>query len=54
MKLANPLEYPLAVLAGGILLVAGIRFGKLPVLVAVPMAIAVSVGGATVRRSPTP
>ncbi|ERN42034.1 hypothetical protein KR51_00013690 [Rubidibacter lacunae KORDI 51-2] len=41
-KLANPLQYPLAVLLGGIVLVAGARLARLPVPVIVPVAAIVS------------
>ncbi|HIK17804.1 MAG TPA: hypothetical protein IGS53_21290 [Leptolyngbyaceae cyanobacterium M33_DOE_097] len=51
MKLANPLNYPLAVLAGGILLVAGVRIVRLPAPVVVSLATAVAIGGATFLKS---
>jgi len=51
MKLANPLNYPLAVLAGGILLVAGARIVRLPAPVVVSLATAVAIGGATFLKS---
>jgi len=51
MKLANPLNYPLAVLAGGILLVAGVRLVRLPAPVVVPLATVVAIGGATFLKS---
>ena len=44
-KLANPLNYPLAMLAGGIVLIAGTRVLNVPVFVAVPAAVATAVGG---------
>ena len=54
MKLANPLQYPLAVLAGGIFLVGGVRLGRLPSVVAIPGAVAIAVAGATVLKSREP
>ncbi|MGK7909659.1 MAG: hypothetical protein AB4040_20835 [Synechococcus sp.] len=55
-KLANPLNYPLAVLAGGILLVMGARVLKFPVAVTVPAAIAVAAGGSSALKvlNPSP
>jgi len=54
MKLANPLNYPLAVLAGGILLVAGARLVRLPAPILVPLAAVVTIGGATFLKSQEP
>lgn len=54
MKLANPLKYPLAVLAGGIFLVGGVRLGRLPSVVAIPGAIAIATAGAAVIKSRGP
>lgn len=54
MKLTNPLAYPLAVLAGGIFLVAGVRLVRLPSFVAVPVAIAIATLGASVLNSREP
>ena len=54
MKLANPLYYPIAVLAGGVVLVAGVRFIGLPNFVALPAAAAVATGGAAVMKSREP
>ncbi|MEO1509885.1 MAG: hypothetical protein AAFU84_19780 [Cyanobacteria bacterium J06633_23] len=54
MKLANPLQYPLAVLAGGIFLVGGVRLARLPNLVAIPAAVAIAIGGAAVLKSREP
>ncbi|MEM7793683.1 MAG: hypothetical protein AAF579_04415 [Cyanobacteria bacterium P01_C01_bin.118] len=54
MKLANPLQYPLAVLAGGIFLVGGVRLGRLPSVVAIPGAVAIATIGATVLKSREP
>ncbi|MGK7913637.1 MAG: hypothetical protein AB4050_19455 [Synechococcus sp.] len=53
--LANPLKYPLATLAGGVLLVVGARGLNVTPPVLVPVAIASSVGAATVlkQRDPT-
>ncbi len=54
MKLANPLYYPIAVLAGGVVLVAGVRFVGLPNLIALPASVAVAAGGAAVMKSREP
>lgn len=54
MKLANPLQYPLAVLAGGILLFAGVRLGRLPSVVVVPVAAAVATTAAAVLKAQKP
>ena len=54
MKLANPLYYPIAVLAGGVILVAGVRFIGLPNFVALPAAAAVATGGAAAMKSREP
>ena len=42
--IVNPLYYPLAVLAGGITLVAGVRLTQLPNVVIVPTAVAIATG----------
>ncbi len=44
MKLINPLNYPLAVLAGGITLVIGVRLLEVSNTLAIPSAIAVATG----------
>jgi chromosome segregation ATPase len=54
MKLANPLHYPLAVLAGGLVLVAGVRLGRLPNWVAVPGAVAIATLSAVYLQSREP
>ncbi|MEM9003776.1 MAG: hypothetical protein AAGE59_09660 [Cyanobacteria bacterium P01_F01_bin.86] len=54
MKLANPLAYPLAVLAGGIFLVAGVRLVRLPSLIAVPGAIAIATISAAALKGREP
>lgn len=46
-KLANPLHYPLAILAGGVFLVAGVRLMRLPNVIAIPGAVAIAATGAT-------
>lgn len=56
MKLVNPLYYPVAVLAGAIVLVIGVRAAKLPSLVVVPVVIATAMGSAIMlpqSKSPT-
>ncbi|WP_036477345.1 hypothetical protein [Myxosarcina sp. GI1] len=42
MKLANPLHYPLAVCAGGITLIIGVRWLRLPNPIVLPTAIAIA------------
>ncbi len=51
LTLTNPLYYPIAVLAGGVILVAGVRFIGLPNFVALPAAAVVATGGAAVMKS---
>ena len=54
MKLANPLFYPLSVLAGAVVLVAGVRLANLPSWVVLPMAAAVATGGAMAQKNSEP
>ena len=54
MKIANPLHYPLAVLAGGLFLVVAARVVRLPAWVAVPGGVAIATAGATVLKSREP
>ncbi len=54
MKLANPLYYPIAVLAGAITLVAGIRVAQLPSVVMLPAAAAIASVGASLLKSREP
>ena len=54
MKFANPLYYPMAVLAGGVVLVAGVRFVGLPNFIALPASVAVAASGAAVMKSREP
>jgi hypothetical protein len=54
MQLTNPLYYPVAVLAGGITLVIGVRFLQLSSAIAAPVAIGVTVVGATYLKSRQP
>ncbi|MEM8807118.1 MAG: hypothetical protein AAGF01_13930 [Cyanobacteria bacterium P01_G01_bin.38] len=54
MKLANPLHYPLAVLAGGLFLVVGVRLVRLPSMVAIPGAAAIATAGATFLKTREP
>jgi len=44
MKLANPLHFPLAILGGGIVLIAGVRLIQLPSYIALPTAAAIATG----------
>ncbi len=53
-KLANPLEYPLAMLAGGILLVIGGRFAQVPPGIMIPLSLAFATGGAIVLKTREP
>ncbi|MEX0268646.1 hypothetical protein AB3R30_05870 [Leptolyngbyaceae cyanobacterium UHCC 1019] len=54
MKLANPLLYPLSVLAGAVVLVAGVRLVNLPSWMVLPVAAAISTGGAMVQKAAEP
>ncbi|MGF1459341.1 MAG: hypothetical protein ACFBSG_09980 [Leptolyngbyaceae cyanobacterium] len=54
MKLANPLAYPLAVLAGSLFLVAGVRLIRLPSFIALPGAAAIATVGASWLKSREP
>lgn len=54
MKFANPLQYPLAVLMGAIVLVGGARFAKLPPIVIIPVAGAIAMGGAIILKAREP
>jgi hypothetical protein len=54
MKLANPLYYPVAVLSGGIILVAGVRFFNLPSALMLPVSATVALAGAATLKSREP
>ncbi|MBE9212430.1 hypothetical protein IQ247_06845 [Plectonema cf. radiosum LEGE 06105] len=54
MKLANPLYYPIAVLAGGVVLVAGVRLVGLPNFIILPASVVVATGGAAAMKSREP
>lgn len=54
IKIANPLYYPLAVLAGGSVLVVGIRLLRIPNVVILPTAVAVTVASATALKAREP
>jgi hypothetical protein len=54
MKLANPLYYPVAVLAGAIALVVGVRVAKLPSVVMLPAAVAIATLGAAALKAREP
>ena len=54
MKLANPLYYPISVLAGAIALVIGVRVLQLPNVVIVPSAVAIATLGAAIRKGQEP
>ncbi len=51
MKFANPLHYPIAVLAGGLVLVVGVRFVGVPNAAILPVSLAVAIAGATALQS---
>lgn len=51
MNLANPFDYPLAVLASGVVLVIGVRFAQLPSVVMLPAAVAIATGSAMALKS---
>jgi ElaB/YqjD/DUF883 family membrane-anchored ribosome-binding protein len=53
MKVVNPLYYPIAVLAGAIVLVVGVR-AKIPSLVVVPVAVVLTLAGSTAIASQQP
>lgn len=54
MKLANPLYYPLAVLAGGVFLVVGVRLLGISHSIALPIAAAVATAGAAFMKGQEP
>lgn len=54
MKLANPLYYPISVLAGAIALVVGVRVLQLPNVVVVPSSVAIATIGAAIRKGQEP
>jgi paraquat-inducible protein B len=54
MKIANPLNYPVAVLAGGITLFIGVRLVQLPSPVMLPLAAVISFAGASFFKSREP
>ncbi|HLO83383.1 MAG TPA: hypothetical protein VK203_00035 [Nostocaceae cyanobacterium] len=54
MKIANPLHYPVAVLAGGITLFIGVRLVQLPSPVMLPVAAVISLAGASFFKSREP
>jgi len=54
MKLANPLNYPLAVLTGALTLIIGVRFLRIPPPVIIPASIAIATIGASVIKSREP
>lgn len=51
IKLANPLSYPLAVLAGGITLVVGVRFAQVSSQIMLPVASGIAIIGASFLKS---
>ena len=51
---ANPLYYPLAMLAGGVTLVVGVRFAQIPNVAILPVAAVVATAGASWLKSREP
>ena len=54
IKIANPLNFPLAVLAGGIVLFVGVRLVRLPSVITLPTAAAVATAGASFLQAKQP
>ncbi len=54
MKLANPLEFPLSVLAGSLVLFVGVRLAHFPNQVMLPLAVTVSIVGSSLQKSREP
>ncbi|BCL37189.1 hypothetical protein [Nostoc sp. MS1] len=54
VKLANPFYYPVAVFIGGVSLFVGVRFLRLPSLVIIPVAVGITVAGASFFNSREP
>jgi hypothetical protein len=54
VKIANPLYYPMAILAGAIVLVVGVRVARLPSPLMLPTAAAIAAIGAMVLKSREP
>lgn len=54
MKIANPLNYPLAVFAGAIVLFCGVRLAQLPSIIIVPISGAIAFAGATFIKNKQP
>jgi hypothetical protein len=48
MKLINPLNYPLAILTGGIVVFGGVRLLQLPSIIVLPVATAIATVGAAI------
>ena len=54
MKLAHPLEFPLSVLAGSLVLFVGVRLAHFPNQVMLPLAVTVSIVGSSLQKSREP
>ncbi|MBD2343217.1 hypothetical protein [Anabaena subtropica] len=54
LKLTNPLDYPVAVLVGGLSLFVGVRLGGLPSPVVLPVAAGITMVGASFLKSREP
>ncbi|NJM19444.1 MAG: hypothetical protein HC907_12435 [Richelia sp. SM1_7_0] len=54
MKLANPLHFPIAILAGGITLVIGVRLAQFPSTIMLPIAAGIAYSGAVYLKSRQP
>lgn len=54
MQLANPFSFPLAILAGVVVMTAGIRLLQLPQVLVLPVATGVALGTASLRKTQQP
>ncbi|MEJ1930994.1 hypothetical protein WDZ92_12100 [Nostoc sp. NIES-2111] len=54
VKLANPFYYPVAVFVGGVSLFLGVRLARLPSVVMLPVAVGITVAGASFLNSREP
>jgi hypothetical protein len=54
MKIANPLNYPLAVFAAAIALFGGVRLAQLPSIIMLPISGAIAFAGATLIKNQQP
>jgi hypothetical protein len=54
MKIANPLNFPLAVFAGAFVLFCGVRLAQLPTIIILPISGAIAFAGATLIKNKQP